>query len=270
MRAFLTRRSVLKIALVFVLFFLIVVALSTIFGYQTAGGYIAPLLLLLITALLYRTEGQSLAELGLNPTLRNVSFLPLGLLLGVIVYSIGMYLAVLYQGGLEISLNEKANYAVVFGGFLFFIQGVMNEELIFRGYCFKRTVEQYGVVKANLVFAFLFLIWHWFSWNAWGNYGLMLSAITVCFGHFLFSTSLLRSGTLFLPIGIHLGNNWAVRHFASYQEADLPPLTDSIFIVTGSVQRYETIDQFVVVALSIIWMLIVTGIVWKTITPKRA
>lgn len=140
----------------------------------------------------------------------------------------------------------------------------MNEELIFRGYSFKLTVDKYGVVTANVIFAILFLIWHWISWNAFGNYGLMLSAITVCFGHLLFSTSLLRSGTLFLPIGIHLGNNWAVKHLAAYQSKD-ETLENCLFIVTGS---SEHDSQFVLTSISIIWMLIVTAIIYKWINKS--
>ncbi len=259
----LQRRPALKIFIVFITFFLIVVFLSMVFGYQTLGGYIAPCLLLLITWWLYKNEGSSLSALGLTLTKRNLGFLPIGLLVGIVLYAVGMYAAILYQG-LEISFNKNADYTIIAGGLFFFIQGVMNEELIFRGYCFKKTVEVYGVAKANIVFAILFLIWHWISWDAWGNYGLMLSAITVCFGHLLFATSLLRSGTLFLAIGIHLGNNWAVKHFAAY-EGDIP-IVNSIFVVTGSAQQES---QVVLTGISTIWMLIVTALIMKFVRPKQ-
>lgn len=260
------KKPAVKIAIVFALFFFIVVALSTVFGYQTWGGYIAPLVLLAITAWLYKREGKNLSVLGLIPTKRNVAFLPIGLLLGVFFYATGMYLVMLYKG-LQISYNPAADYLVIAAGILFFIAGVMNEELIFRGYCFEQTVNRYGVIAANVVFALLYLVWHWFAWDAWGNYGLMLSAITVCIGHFLFATSYLRSGTLLLPFGIHLGNNWAVKHFAVYQSAEDPVTTSSIFIVTGSAESSAT-DEVLTVIISIAWMLIFTWLIWK-FTPKH-
>jgi membrane protease YdiL (CAAX protease family) len=260
------RKPVVRIALVFALFFFIVVALSTVFGYQTWGGYIAPLVLLIITAWLYKRQGQDLSVLGLIPTKRNIGFLPIGLLLGVFFYATGMYLVLLYKG-LQISYNSAADYSVIAAGVLFFIAGVLNEELIFRGYCFEQTVNRYGVITANVVFAFLFLVWHWFAWDAWGNYGLMISAITVCFGHFLFATAYLKSGTLFLPIGIHLGNNWAVKHFAVYQSAEDPVNAGSIFLVTGSAESTTT-NEVLTVIISIGWMLIFTWLIGK-FTPKH-
>ncbi|MEI9943364.1 MAG: hypothetical protein WDN26_04015 [Chitinophagaceae bacterium] len=30
--------------------------------------------------------------------------------------------------------------------------GVLNEELIFRGYCFKKTIEIAGLIKATIIF----------------------------------------------------------------------------------------------------------------------
>lgn len=260
------KKHVIKIAIVFALFFFIVVALSTVFGYQTWSGYIAPLILLAITAWLYKREGKNLSVLGLIPTKRTTGFLPIGLVLGVFFYATGMYLVMLYRG-LEIQYNAAADYSLIATGLVFFIQGVLNEELIFRGYCFQQTIERYGIVTANLVFALLFLVWHWFAWDAWGNYGLMLSAVTVCFGHFLFATSYLKSGTLFLPIGIHLGNNWAVKHFAVYQSSEEPITQEAIFIVTGPSQSSAT-DEVLTIVISISWMLAFTWLVWK-FTPKR-
>jgi membrane protease YdiL (CAAX protease family) len=261
----LLRKPAIKIAVIFILFFAIVVVLSTMFGYQTLGGYIAPLVLLSITAWLYQREGKSLAVLGLTPLKGNLMLLPIGLLLGIIFYTGGMYL-VLLQKGLSIGYNQAADFSLVAAGILFFIQGVLNEELIFRGYCFQQTATRYGVVAANVVFAFLFLVWHWFSWDAWGNIGLMVSAITVCFGHFLFATAYLKSGTLFLPIGIHLGNNWAVKHFAVYQDSNQPVTREALFIVTGTVENTDS-GEALTVLITIGWMLLFTALVWK-FAPK--
>ena len=92
-----------KIAIIFVLFFLIVVSLSMVLGYQTAGGFLAPLVLLLITAWLYKRDGKGLSRLGLTFNKRHVTLLFAGLAMGVIFYAVGMYVVVLYKG-LQISL----------------------------------------------------------------------------------------------------------------------------------------------------------------------
>ncbi|MEI9943365.1 MAG: hypothetical protein WDN26_04020 [Chitinophagaceae bacterium] len=51
--------------------------------------------------------------------------------------------------------------------------------------------------------------------KAWGDYGLMIGLMTTGFLHILFAAGLLRSKTLFFPIGIHLGYNWTQSHLFS-------------------------------------------------------
>jgi len=58
--------------------------------------YTAPLLLALATWLLYKTERQSLKAIGLNFSLRNISFLPLGILIGAFAFFGARYLRALY------------------------------------------------------------------------------------------------------------------------------------------------------------------------------
>ena len=53
-------------------------------------------------------------------------------------------------------------------------------------------------------------------------------AITIPVGHLLFATALLKSKTLFFPIGIHLGNNWATRHLITTIDNG-----DSFFFITN-------------------------------------
>ncbi len=251
----------LKTALVFLLLFVIPIALGTVLGYQTIGGYLSPLLLFLITWLLYRGENKTLDELGLIPRKKNWLFLPGGIILGTAVVFISL-LVQMINVKVNFTLNPKADYLQIAGGLFLLLAGVLNEELIFRGYCFKKTVDKNGILIANIIFAFLFMVWHWISWNAWGNWPVMLGSITTAIGHILFATAFLSSRTLFFAIGIHWGINWAQHNiFSFYSSGNIQnnsPAGTLILLDSPDQQ----ISQFQEVMNNVLPALIVLGIAW--------
>ena len=199
-------QSFLHIALVFITFVLLVMGFSIFLPYQTPAGYLVPLILLLLTWMLYKREGRSLSALGLGS--RKWKWLPIGLVCGVVFLAAALLLQLFWEGR-SVQYNSGVHEGKALAAIFLFLAGVLNEELIFRGYCLQHLVARIGFWKANLLFAWLFMMWHWLSWNAWGNMTVMLFSVTTAFGHFLFATALYRKGTLFFPIGIHLGINWA-------------------------------------------------------------
>jgi membrane protease YdiL (CAAX protease family) len=83
-----------------------------------------------------------------------------------------------------------------------------NEEIIARGYPFQRLVEGAGPWVGQLVFAALFALGHWGNpgmhgaTKVWATTNIALAAILLGFCY-------LRTRSLALPIGVHLGWNWA-------------------------------------------------------------
>jgi hypothetical protein len=83
-----------------------------------------------------------------------------------------------------------------------------SEELFARGYPFQRLVEGAGPWVGQLLLAALFVLLHWNnpgmhgSTKAWASLGIGLAAILLGFCY-------LRTQSLALPIGLHLGWNWA-------------------------------------------------------------
>ncbi len=255
----------LKIGVGFLLFFSIPVICSMFFGYQSIGGYISPAILLFLTWLFYKQEGKDLEQLGLKINKKKIGYFFLGLILGIVFFVIFILVQSWYNK-LEIRFNKNVSWTVVSMGVFFLLQGVFNEELIFRGYCFKRTVEKIGVVKANLIFAFLFIVWHWIALDAWGNYGLMIGLVTTGFGHFLFATALLRSKTLLLPIGLHLGNNWASHHLFAAGMGDIRAAnkdTQAVFSFVNSDDHFSSLHVIGGYSISIFFFLACTWIIWK-------
>ncbi|MDP9231089.1 MAG: CPBP family intramembrane metalloprotease, partial [Bacteroidota bacterium] len=175
------------------------------------------------------------------------------------------YLQMIHNN-LKIELNRNFQYMFLLSGLFFLLPDVIIEELIFRGYCFKKTINRAGIIQANIIFAFLFVAWHWLALNAWGNYALMLGLLTTGLGHILFATALIKSRTLYFPIGIHLGNNWVSRYIFSYQTkgiVDTQQTNDSLFFIAKNGQDFSSLHIMISYLITIASFLIFTFIIWK-------
>lgn len=143
--------------------------------------------------------------------------------------------------------------------FYFILPQVATEEFLFRGYLFKKTIKASNVVIANVIFSILFMLIHVLDENVMSNKGMViLLVITIPVGHLLFATALLKSKTLFFPIGIHLGNNWATRHLISNSNSG-----DSFLYITD-VATFDTWTPFIISILIFNgFFLFVTLLIWK-------
>ncbi len=220
--------------------------------------YVAPLLLVLATWFLYKREGKSLKEIGLNLNFKTVAFLLLGVLIGALVLLGAKYFRALYVGE-TFEASTSINYEAMLYAFYFILPQVATEELLFRGYVFKKTIEVSNVVIANVIFSILFMLIHVLDENVLSNKGMIIMlAITIPVGHLLFATALLKSRTLFFPIGIHLGNNWATRHLITNSNSG-----DSILYVP-EVVTFDTWTPFLMsIAIFNGVFLFVAFLIWK-------
>lgn len=136
---------------------------------------------------------------------------------------------------------------------------VAVEELLFRGYLFKKTIEISSVAKANVIFSILFMLVHVFDSNVIQRIPVIIfTVITIPIGHLLFATALLKSKSLYFPIGIHLGNNWATQHLITTKN------DGNSFLFISNQGTFETWPSFILFI--ILWnsfFLLVTFIIWK-------
>lgn len=220
--------------------------------------YVSCILLFIATWFLYRTEKKSLKAIGLNFSLRNVSLLPLGILIGIFALFGAKYFRALYLGE-TFEFTTTIDYSTILLAFYFILPQVTTEEFLFRGYLFKKTIEVSNVVVANIIFSILFMLIHVLDEGVMNNRGLLiLLVVSIPVGHLLFATALLKSKSLFFPIGLHLGNNWATRHLISDANT-----SDSILYITNP-NSFETWTSFIVFLIIFNgFFLLVTFVIWK-------
>ena len=220
--------------------------------------YASAILLGIATWILYKTEKKSLRAIGLNFNLRNMSFLPLGVLIGAITFLASKFARALYTGE-SFNITETINYSNILYGLYLILPTVTVEEFLFRGYLFKKTIEKSNVVMANIIFSILFMLIHVFDENAMNNIGMIIFLIiTIPVGHLLFATALLKSKTLFFPIGLHLGNNWATQHVITDSNTG-----DSLLYITNnaSFDTWAAFIGFILIFNGV--FLFFTFLIWK-------
>ena len=220
--------------------------------------YASAILLGIATWLLYKTDNKSLRAIGLNLSLRHMSFLPLGVFIGALTLLAAKYARTLYTGE-SFAISETINYSAMIYALYIILPTVAVEEFLFRGYLFKKTIEKSNVIIANVIFSILFMLIHVFDENVINNKGMIIFLIvTIPVGHLLFATALLKSKTLLFPIGLHLGNNWATQHLITDSE------TGDSFLYMINNATFDTWPAFIGFILIFNGVfLLVTFLIWK-------
>ena len=161
---------------------------------------------LLVTALFLRAEDQPLASVGLRLDRRWGRQWLAGILAGAAIMLVTALLAWL-GGGFRLVRVPAVGPAQLLSGAVVFLGVALAEELQFRGYLFQRLIEGLGPWGAQLLLAILFALDHWGNpgmtgaTRAWASLNIGLAGI-------LLGLCYLRTRSLALPIGLHLGWNW--------------------------------------------------------------
>ena len=226
--------------------------------------FVAELLLILFTWLLYRTDGQGLSALGLNLTFRNLAYLFWGLGIGVVALTVANWLRTLYTGEVWY-LSSNVDTVTLLKSLYFILPTVMVQELMFRGYLFTKTIKRYGVIWANVLFAVVFMLVHVIDRDVLQSFPRALFLfISIPVGHLWFAVALLRSKTLLFPIGLHWGNNWAVQHVLGMADNQ-----QSLFYLTDQ-KVYNTWPPFFIMLIIFnVFFLLVTWAIWKGKIPGK-
>ncbi|MBP1628932.1 MAG: family intrarane metalloprotease [Holophagaceae bacterium] len=186
--------------------FLLLAALPGFLGFHPGAG-VSFLLVLALSWAFLRLEGRGLPSLGLRLNGRWGLDLLQGVGLGLALMCL-MALMLRVLGGFHWESNPGFRIHHPIAGAGIFALVALHEECLFRGYPFQRLVETWGPWAAQLGLALLFTLAHWRNPGLTGgtrpwatlNIGLAALLLGLCY---------LKTRSLALPIGLHLGWNWA-------------------------------------------------------------
>ncbi len=171
------------------------------------GIWMGVLLGALASYICVRIEGRSFGSLGLLPCRRWLFECLAGTLGGILLILVTAILVQGLNGFHWVRTADVGARQLLSAGWLF-LGVAFNEEIISRGFPFQRLVDGAGTWVGQLVFAGIFALGHWGNpgmhgaTKAWATLNIGLAAILLGFCY-------LRTKSLALPIGVHLGWNWA-------------------------------------------------------------
>ena len=151
-------------------------------------------------------EGRPLGSVGLQLDRRWARELMLGAAAGATLMGL-MALGAHLGGGFHLARSPHAGFGQLLAGAWLYLGVAFSEELLFRGYAFQRLLRGMGLWPAQARMALLFAGMHWpnpgmaGATRAWASLSITLAAI-------LLGLCYLRTRSLALPIGLHLGWNW--------------------------------------------------------------
>ncbi len=188
----------------FLLKFIPSILLLTI-GFLYGNGLLVELSVSWLLLLLF--EKKDLSILGIIPTWERTINLLIGFSIAASVCALYYYLQKLFSGSLWLT-NTSFTFHKFLSGSLWTMQSVLYEELIFRGALLYIAIKKIGATKACILSAVCFGIYHWFSMGAFGNWVLMtyLFIGTGIMGY-IFALAYAKTGSMYLPIGLHFGWN---------------------------------------------------------------
>lgn len=143
---------------------------------------------------------------GLSPNHRRVAELAAGFAIGVVLFSA----VALVRGeavGASWRFHGWAGAEAALVGLPLTLALLLPEELLFRGYAFRKLVAAIGAPLALGISSVAFGLYHLLGSGNWGM-GAVFTFLLPALGGLVFGFAALRTGGLALPIGLHLGGNW--------------------------------------------------------------
>lgn len=155
--------------------------------------------------LLHFIEKKDLSALGLIPTKERIDHFATGLLLPVFYYSI-LFFALAYLGKNPYKINPDFRLNNLGASVIYLTKSVLFENLIFTGALLYIFIKRLGPTKAILISAISFGIYHWFSWNLFGDPTAMaITFLTTGVAGYVWALAFYRTGSIYLPLALHFG-----------------------------------------------------------------
>jgi uncharacterized protein len=175
--------------------------------------------------LVWLFQKRDLGVLGFKPDRKRISAFFLFLLITAACCASGYLLHMAF--GARWKPNPDSTLMTVLNGLWWHFRSVIFEELIFRGVLLYILIKRIGPKSAIIISAAGFGIYHWFSFNVWGQpVNMIVTFLATGMMGLLLAYSYSKTFSLYIPIAIHLGWNGINMLFAN------GPIENSVFVPT--------------------------------------
>ncbi len=161
---------------------------------------------LLVTWACTRLRKEPLSSVGFRLNQRWFKEMAWGTLAGIAM-AIATVALIFAIGGVRFELDPARSIGVLLAGLYLFLFVALFEETLFRGFMFQRLLAGVGVWPTQIALATLFAVAHWGSPGMQGTTEIV-AFLDIFLAAVMLGLAYLRTGSLALPIGLHLGWNW--------------------------------------------------------------
>jgi membrane protease YdiL (CAAX protease family) len=216
-------------------------------------------LVIVISWLMLRSEGRDLSFLGFDVKVRHLVLIPAGLLLGITSFLLSFYVGTLVRGD-QIMVSRMIDGTLLLKEFWRILPTAAVQDFIIVGYCYVKLIELTNKWIATVTFGFFFICLH----DIWGGNIVndLFYASSLFIGYLMFSTAFLRSGSIWLVIGLHWGNNFANSNLFTFTHT-----ATSWLFISGQQQHdltvWQAIGLFIAFNIGSISMIAITKLIWR-------
>lgn len=164
---------------------------------------------LLISWILLRLLAKkNVTAIGIGLSSQRLKFLGVGILFPMLYYSI-IFIVLSYAGKNPYHLNHNYTITNFLEAIWYVFKSVAFETLIFQGALLYILIKHFGPAKAILISTVSFGIYHWFSWNLFGQLSAMITTfLTTGIMGYLWAVAFDKTKSIYLPFALHFGFNF--------------------------------------------------------------
>jgi len=207
--------------------------------------------------LLYLFNRSGLEELGLFPTTQRASQLLYGLAISAFC-SFLYFGVILLISGSNVAINKNFHVTDLLASSWWITRSVLFEEFLFRGALLYLAVRLLGSKKALILSAVIFGIYHWFSYQVFGDmFQMAVVFLLTATAGFVFAYSFIKTKSMYLQTGLHFGWNFMVIIVFSNG-----PLGKQLLLITEG-HKLGTVLSLLLLLIQLILMPLVTMLYLK-------
>jgi uncharacterized protein len=210
--------------------------------------------------LVWLFEKGNLSFLGFYPSKKRLLHFALFFTIAGLCCTMGFFLK-MYIAHQQWILNPQLNISLILEGIGWNIKAVLFEELIFRGALLYILIKKPGSIKAIIISATAFGVYHWFSHELfWNIKAMAMEFVAGGLMGLLLAYAYAKTYSLYIPVALHIGWNIVVQVIFSDG-----PIGKQLFIevLPGPVITVSYFNFFTILLLPILSMLTINFMLIK-------
>ena len=168
--------------------------------------------------LLHFIEKKNINVLGIIPNKKRIVQFLIGFVVMILICLITIFIESFILK-VEWQQNKIINYTAIFNALIYHIRSALTEDLVFRGAILYILIQKIGAKKAILISAFVFGVYHIFSYGMLNNSIIAMLYVTLITGFvgYVWAYTFNKTKSMMMGLGFHLGYNFLMSLFYENQ-----------------------------------------------------